>query len=117
MNKYILTFESYKSRKKKKSKKSKIWDELLQLKERPFKSVKEEPDAFVNDPNMAIPSPSEGVGWGYVVNLKDDDFEIAWDIGLDPSQVFSTAGKSVSASTNSDYIKPYRNNWSKKLNF
>jgi len=57
MNKYILTFESYSKRRKKK--KSKIWDELLQVKPRAFKSVKTEPEISGISPELAIPSPNE----------------------------------------------------------
>jgi len=58
MRKYILTFESYSKRKKKKNKK-RIWDELLTVKPREFKSVRIEPEPE-NSPEMAIPSPYEG---------------------------------------------------------
>jgi hypothetical protein len=59
MNSYILTFEAY-SKRKKKSKKKKIWDELLKVKKRPFKSVKVQPEDPVNHPDLKIPSPHEG---------------------------------------------------------
>jgi hypothetical protein len=55
MNKYFLTFEGYSSRKKKR----KIWDELLKIKPRTFKSVKIEPEIEVKNPEMSIPSPLE----------------------------------------------------------
>jgi hypothetical protein len=57
MNKYILTFESYSKRKKKNKKR--IWDELLKIKPRTFKSVKVEPEVSLNNPDMMIPSTSE----------------------------------------------------------
>jgi hypothetical protein len=55
MNRYILTFEGYSKRKKKKTKKQ-IWDELLRIKPREFKSVKIE-DQPVNNPDMSITAP------------------------------------------------------------
>jgi hypothetical protein len=51
--KYIMTFEGYSKRKKKK-----IWDELLEIKPREFKSVKIEDDP-VNNPELGIPSAYE----------------------------------------------------------
>jgi hypothetical protein len=53
MNKYILTFEGY-SKRKKKTKKQ-IWDELLRIKPREFKSVKIEPEVGLNSPELVIP--------------------------------------------------------------
>lgn len=63
MNRYILTFEGYsKQRKKKKNNKKtkkEIWDELLTIKPRDFKSVEIEPEVGLNSPELMIPSPSE----------------------------------------------------------
>ena len=54
MGKYILTFEGHKKSKKK------IWDELLKLKKRDFKSVKIEPEKPENSPELMIPTGIEG---------------------------------------------------------
>jgi hypothetical protein len=56
MRKYILTFENYSKRKKKR----KIWDELLKIKKRDFKSVNIEPEIEVKNPDTTIPSSTEG---------------------------------------------------------
>lgn len=56
MNKYLLSFENYSKRKKKR----KIWDELLKIKPRKFKSVIIEDERQVKNPDMMIPSPIEG---------------------------------------------------------
>ena len=58
MGKYVLTFEAYSKRKKKKTKKQ-IWDELLRIKPREFKSVKIEPEVGLNSPELMIPSSNE----------------------------------------------------------
>ena len=55
MGKYIKTFERYSQRKKKNKK---IWDKLLEIKPRTFKSVKADPEPE-NSPELAIPSPLE----------------------------------------------------------
>ena len=54
MGKYVLTFEGHKKSKKR------IWEELLRIKKRPFKSVKIEPEKPMNSPEMMIPSGIEG---------------------------------------------------------
>jgi hypothetical protein len=56
MRKYIMTFESYSKRKKKR----KIWDELLKIKPRLFRSVNIEPEVQIKNPDMTIPSLIEG---------------------------------------------------------
>jgi hypothetical protein len=55
MNRYVLTFEAYSKRKKKR-----IWDELLKIKKRDFKSVKIEPEIQLKNPDMTIPNPKTG---------------------------------------------------------
>ena len=55
MNKYFLSFESYSKRKKKR----RIWDELLRIKPRKFKSVIIEDERQIKNPDNSIPSSIE----------------------------------------------------------
>ena len=62
MNRYILTFEGYSKQKKKNKKKTKkeIWDELLTIKPREFKSVEIVPEVVLNSPELMIPLKFDG---------------------------------------------------------
>ena len=57
-----MTFERYakrmKKKKRKKDKNEKIWDELLTIKERPFRSANVDPEPE-HHPDLLIPSPNE----------------------------------------------------------
>ena len=52
MGKYLMSFESHSKRKKTKKK---IWDELLEVKPRKFKSERIEPEVPLDNPDMMIP--------------------------------------------------------------
>ena len=56
MRKFIMTFEAYSSKRRKR----RIWDKLLKIKKRPFRSVNIEPEIQIKNPDLSIPSPDEG---------------------------------------------------------
>ena len=53
-----MTFETYSSERKKKKKK--IWDELLKINPRSFKSVIVKDEIQIRNPDLSIPSPNDG---------------------------------------------------------